>query len=74
MSLMEESEGLDVVPDFCTLCGQQILCPFCERPTDRGIMLETEDPELEDFEASASAVPRLRLSIKEFLASKERAP
>ena len=42
---MEDSEGVDVVPSFCTMCGTEILCPFCEGPTDRGIMLEAEDPE-----------------------------
>jgi DNA-directed RNA polymerase II subunit RPB9 len=44
---VEESEGVDVIPAFCTLCGQEILCPICERPTDRGIMLEADDPEAE---------------------------
>lgn len=34
----------------------------------------TEKRELEDFEARASAMPRLMLSIKEFLFSEERAP
>lgn len=42
---MEDSQGVDVVPAFCTFCGQEILCPICEGPTDRGIMLETDDPE-----------------------------
>lgn len=42
---VEESEGVEVVPSFCTMCGQEILCPYCEGPTDRGLMLEAEDPE-----------------------------
>ena len=46
-SAMEDAEGVDVVPDMCTFCGQEILCPICEGPTDRGVMLETEDPEAE---------------------------
>ena len=41
---MEDAEGVDVVPDFCTYCGQEILCPICERPTDRGLILEADDP------------------------------
>ncbi|KAK5174769.1 DNA-directed RNA polymerase II core subunit rpb9 [Saxophila tyrrhenica] len=45
MDTMEDSEGVDVVPAFCTFCGQEILCPICEGPTDRGIMLEADDPE-----------------------------
>jgi len=44
---MEAVEGLDVVPSFCTFCGEEILCPICERPTDRGVMLEAEDPDVE---------------------------
>lgn len=44
---MGDAEGLDSVPDMCTLCGQEILCPLCEQPTDRGVILEAEDPEVE---------------------------
>src|ERR1700753_612963 len=28
--VMEDAEGLDAIPDLCTFCGQEILCPFCE--------------------------------------------
>ena len=45
-SAMEVAEGVDSIPDFCTYCGQEILCPFCEKPTDRGLILEAEDPEV----------------------------
>ena len=41
---VEEAEGVNVVPDMCTLCGQEILCPICENPTDACIVLEAEDP------------------------------
>ena len=44
---MEDAEGLDMIPDLCTFCGQEILCPICENPTDRGIILEADDPEVE---------------------------
>ena len=44
---VEDAAGVDVVPAFCTFCGEEILCPVCERPTDRGVMLEAEDPEAE---------------------------
>ena len=44
-SAMEDAKGVDVIPEMCTFCGQEILCPICEGPTDRGIMLEAEDPE-----------------------------
>ena len=41
---MADTAGVDVVPDFCTFCGEEILCPICEQPTDGGIMLEADDP------------------------------
>ena len=44
---MEDAEGMDVIPEMCTLCGHEILCPICEQPTDCGIMLEADDPEYE---------------------------
>ncbi|CAK4021692.1 DNA-directed RNA polymerase II subunit RPB9 [Lecanosticta acicola] len=40
-----EFEGEDVVPELCTLCGQEILCPICEGPSDGGVALEVDDPE-----------------------------
>lgn len=33
------------VPSFCTMCGQEILCPLCGQETDNGFYLEAEDPE-----------------------------
>ena len=56
LEMMEDAEGLDVVPEFCTFCGQEILCPICERPTDRGIMLEADDPETEVAEKGQDVV------------------
>ena len=43
----EDTEGYDAIPELCTFCGQEILCPICEKPTDRGIMLEAVDPQAE---------------------------
>ncbi|RMY29898.1 hypothetical protein D0865_15397 [Hortaea werneckii] len=45
----EEDEDMetstdDTVPELCTLCGKQIRCPFCHKPSDNGLMLETADP------------------------------
>lgn len=37
-------EGEDIVPELCTLCGQEILCPICEGPSDGGVALEVDDP------------------------------
>lgn len=44
---MEDAEGVDTIPDLCTYCGQEILCPICEGPTDGGLALEADDPEAE---------------------------
>lgn len=58
-SMMDDAEdlaGVDVVPEMCTLCGQEILCPICENPTDCGIMLEADDPEKEVKETGEDIV------------------
>jgi len=36
--------GGDVVPQMCTLCGQEVTCPFCGQPSENGVLLETYDP------------------------------
>lgn len=41
----EEPLGGDIVPELCTMCGQEILCPICEQPSDGGIAFEVEDPD-----------------------------
>lgn len=38
------SEG-DEIPEMCTLCGQEILCPFCGQPSDGHLALEVDDPD-----------------------------
>lgn len=38
----------DIVPDFCTLCGDEILCPTCNQPTDGGQYLEVDEPQADD--------------------------
>ena len=44
MDDVEDIEGEDIVPEMCTLCGQEILCPICEKPTDGMLALEVDDP------------------------------
>ncbi|KAM0693226.1 hypothetical protein Q7P36_006479 [Cladosporium allicinum] len=39
-----DSEG-DDIPEMCTLCGQEILCPFCGQPSDGHMALEVDDPD-----------------------------
>lgn len=50
-----EAEGELDMPDFCTLCGNEILCPICEMPSDGGIALEVDDPG-QDVEAEGERV------------------
>ncbi|KAK5137923.1 hypothetical protein LTR08_006692 [Meristemomyces frigidus] len=38
-------EGEEVAPAMCTLCGKEILCPYCGQPSGNGVVLETEDPD-----------------------------
>lgn len=33
----------DPIPEFCTICGEVIVCPTCLEPTDGGQYLEVED-------------------------------
>jgi DNA-directed RNA polymerase II subunit RPB9 len=45
----EEDDGMLDAPDFepfmCTMCGQEVLCPTCGRPTDRCLAYEVTDPD-----------------------------
>lgn len=43
--------GLPSLPDFCTLCGQEIFCEICGQETDRGFFLEVD----EDTDPAANA-------------------
>lgn len=47
MEDVEFAQGEDIVPELCTLCGQEILCPICEGPSDAGVALEVDDPQEE---------------------------
>jgi len=40
---MEDAVGDETVPEMCTLCGKEILCPTCGRPSAHMIALEVED-------------------------------
>lgn len=50
-SVMQDGDELDMdsqgdeVPEMCTLCGQEILCPFCGNPSDGHLALEVDDPD-----------------------------
>ncbi|TKX27369.1 putative RNA polymerases M/15 Kd subunit [Elsinoe australis] len=39
----EPSDLGPIIPDFCTFCGQEILCPTCGDPTDGGQCLVVTD-------------------------------
>jgi DNA-directed RNA polymerase II subunit RPB9 len=51
--------GLSNIPDFCTLCGNEIFCEVCGQETDRGLWLEVEDDENEPtgYETPTSQQP-----------------
>ncbi|KAK3671943.1 hypothetical protein LTR78_008118 [Recurvomyces mirabilis] len=40
----EDVYGEEIAPEMCTLCGKEILCPFCGQPSANGIALEAPDP------------------------------
>ena len=52
-------EPLPDVPSFCTLCGQVILCPICEEPTDGGTYLEVDDQPTSDCAEGQAAVQQV---------------
>jgi hypothetical protein len=35
--------SVKIFPEFCTMCGQEILCDVCGRPNARGVWLEVND-------------------------------
>ncbi|KIW00681.1 uncharacterized protein PV09_07865 [Verruconis gallopava] len=37
------------VPDFCTMCGQEIFCEFCGQPSDRGCFLEADEEQADQL-------------------------
>jgi len=39
-----DGAGEEVLPQMCTLCGDEIRCPSCLKPTSNYIALEAEDP------------------------------
>ncbi|KAK3114940.1 DNA-directed RNA polymerase II core subunit rpb9 [Teratosphaeriaceae sp. CCFEE 6253] len=40
---MEDGAGEETGPEMCTLCGKEILCPTCGRPSASMMALEVED-------------------------------
>lgn len=41
---MEDVYGEETIPEMCTLCGKEICCPYCGRPSANGVVLEAPDP------------------------------
>lgn len=39
------------LPDFCTMCGQEIFCETCGNPTDFGFYLEVDDQDVDMTDA-----------------------
>ncbi|KAK6437506.1 DNA-directed RNA polymerase II core subunit rpb9 [Oleoguttula sp. CCFEE 5521] len=46
-SFMEggDADDDDPMPEMCTFCGQEILCPLCGQASDGYVALEVDDPE-----------------------------
>ncbi|KAK4898608.1 hypothetical protein LTR27_003780 [Elasticomyces elasticus] len=58
---MEDMYGEETVPEMCTLCGKEITCPICGRPSSNMIALETDDPgDSEDPQAEEQKVEEER--------------
>ena len=47
MDSEEDEEGDGGLPSTCTLCGNEIKCPYCGQASDGGVALEVEDSERE---------------------------
>lgn len=45
MDIDSEDEDEDGLPSTCTLCGNEIKCPYCGEASDGGVALEVDDPE-----------------------------
>lgn len=45
---MDYERGGEAVQAMCTMCGNEILCPFCGEVSDNGIMLEAYEPPAEE--------------------------
>lgn len=46
----------DIVPELCTMCGQEILCPICEQPSDGCLAFEVDDPDQGGGEKEQQAI------------------
>lgn len=56
------------MPDFCTMCGQEIYCETCGNPTDYGCFLEVEEPDVpmtDSADVETAGVSAARLSIND---------
>jgi DNA-directed RNA polymerase II subunit RPB9 len=51
-------EDEDIMPEMCTMCGHEILCPICEGPTDGALALEVDDRSSDKDEEEAIAAEK----------------
>ena len=57
------------VPDFCTLCGNEIFCEICGKESDRGFWLEVDDEDMMDvsgLETPPLTIPSSTASQEDF--------
>lgn len=55
------ASALSPVPDFCTLCGNEIFCEICGQESDRGFWLEVEDADMMDAPRTGLETPPLSI-------------
>ena len=57
------------LPDFCTLCGNEIFCEICGKESDRGFWLEVDDEDMMDvsgLETPPLTIPSSTISQEDF--------
>ena len=57
------------LPDFCTLCGNEIFCEICGKESDRGFWLEVDDEDMMDvsgLETPPLTIPSSTSSQEDF--------
>lgn len=56
------SPPMSPLPDFCTMCGQEIFCEKCGNPTDFGCFLEVEDQDVAMTDATSMGADGVHIS------------
>ena len=60
-----------IVPDFCTMCGQEVFCEFCGEPSDRGCFLEVDEDQAGQFGGMQTPKSLTRSSTADMMESSQ---